>query len=446
MTALASRIRECPGCGLFQQTPPTLRRGMALCPRCGTALHRHKEDPQGRALALALTGLLLFCLAASMTFLTLDLKGREQTTWLISGPLELESFGMWELAIPVLTFTVLAPLLKLLALTYVLIGLRLPRTPPWLHLAFRGVEMLTPWAMVEVFLLGVFVAYTKLVDIAPLYIGGAVFALGGLMLVMAAADAALDHDDIWESLERKGATARPMRPDRPVPQALRTANLLACDCCTLVSEPDPGGAEPNCPRCGAGLHRRKPQSLKRTVALLIAAAILYIPANLLPVMTVISFGQGSPSTILGGVEELAQAGMWPLAGLVFFASITVPVLKLIGMIYLLVTTHGHSRHGLRQRTRIYRIVELVGRWSMIDVFMISILTAILRLGAIASVFPGPGAISFCAVVILTMLAAMCFDPRLRWDAAETAKKPAMPADGGVAAPPRMEKPTMEKNA
>ena len=127
MTALASRIRECPGCGLFQQTPPTLRRGMALCPRCGTALHRHKEDPQGRALALALTGLLLFCLAASMTFLTLDLKGREQTTWLISGPLELESFGMWELAIPVLTFTVLAPLLKLLALTYVLIGLRLPR-------------------------------------------------------------------------------------------------------------------------------------------------------------------------------------------------------------------------------------------------------------------------------------------------------------------------------
>jgi paraquat-inducible protein A len=120
--------------------------------------------------------------------------------------------------------------------------------------------------------------------------------------------------------------------------------------------------------------------------------------------------------------------MWPLAALVFFASITVPVLKLIGLVYLLVTTRRHTRSGLRQRTRIYRIVEQVGRWSMIDVFMISILTAILRLGAIASVYPGPGAVSFCAVVILTMLAAMSFDPRLMWDAAEPAKEPGRPAN------------------
>jgi paraquat-inducible protein A len=147
------------------------------------------------------------------------------------------------------------------------------------------------------------------------------------------------------------------------------------------------------------------------------------------VLTLISFGQGSPSTILGGVVELGAAGMWPLAALVFFASIMVPVLKLIGLVYLLVTTHLGSASHLRRRTRIYRIVEQVGRWSMIDVFMISILTAILRLGALASVFPGPGAVSFCAVVVLTMLAAMSFDPRLMWDAAAVrapARPPALP--------------------
>ena len=430
MRAEANRIHECPGCGLFQQSPPVQRLGVVLCPRCGTVLHRHREDPQGRTLALAVTGLLLFSLAGSMSFLTLDLKGRQEATSLVSGPLELQAFGWWELAVPVLAFTVLAPVIKLLALSYVLIGLRLPRLPPFLHLAFRCVEQLTPWAMVEVFLLGVFVAYTKLVDIAALHVGGAVFALGGLMLVMAAADCTLDSDDIWESLERRGATARKMPPDRPAPRALRTANLLACDCCALVVELDAreaagDGSSRTCPRCGAGLHRRKPQSLNRTVALLAAATILYVPANLLPVMTVISFGQGSPSTILGGVMELAQAGMWPLAALVFFASITVPVLKLFGMIYLLVATRYRSRQGLWQRTRMYRIIEQVGRWSMIDVFMISILTALLRLGNLASVFPGPGAVSFCAVVILTMLAAMSFDPRLMWDAAEAA-----PANAG----------------
>ena len=377
-------------------------------------------NPQGRALALAVTGLMLFTLAILMTFLTLDVKGREQTTWLMSGPVELDKFGMWELAIPVLAFTVLAPVTKLLALAYVLTGLRLGLKFPLMHFAFRCVELLTPWAMIEVFLLGVFVAYTKLVDIAPLHVGGAVYALAALMVVMAAADSVLDRDEIWESLERVGATSRPMQPDRPMPQALRTANLLACHCCALVIEPHAGDFDPTCPRCGTALHRRKPQSLARSVSLLAAAAILYIPANMLPVMTVISFGKGSPSTILGGVEELAEAGMWPLAALVFFASITVPVLKLAGMIYLLVSTRLRSRSGLRQKTRIYRIVEMVGRWSMIDVFMISILTAILRIGAIASVYPGPGAVSFCAVVILTMLAAMSFDPRLMWDSAEAA--------------------------
>ena len=173
-----------------------------------------------------------------------------------------------------------------------------------------------------------------------------------------------------------------------------------------------------CSRCGASLHVRKPNSLARTWALTLTAFILYIPANVFPVMTVISFGKGEPDTILSGVMHLLAGGMWPLALLVFFASIMVPVAKLIMLVLLLLSVHYKSRWRPRDRTVLYRITEAVGRWSMIDIFMISILVALVKLEAVATIEPGAGAISFAAVVVLTMFAAMSFDPRLIWDAME----------------------------
>lgn len=391
---------------------------MARCPRCAAVLRRHRTDPQGRALALAVTGLLLLAVAAQEPFLNLDIAGRTHATQLLSGPAELQAQGLWELAAVVLVTTLLAPLAKLLCLAWVMLGLRLRRPLPHMHTAFRWVEHLTSWAMVEVFLLGAFVAYTKLVDLAYVQVGAAVYALAGLMLAMAAADAALDHDAIWQALERSGATATPPATFRARPP---DATRIGCDTCGLVcAAPETAP----CPRCGATLHRRKPDSRRRTWALLLAAAILYLPANLLPVMTVIRLGRGAPDTILSGVEELARAGMWPLALLVFVASIAVPVLKLVSLSWLLLSTHRRSATRLRERTLLFRIVDAVGRWSMIDVFMVSILTAIVRLGAIASVTPGPGVLAFCSVVILTMLAAATFDPRLMWDAATPRTAPA----------------------
>ena len=224
---------------------------------------------------------------------------------------------------------------------------------------------------------------------------------------MAAMDAVVDYDDIWDEVERKGLVA--------VPPVAPSERLVRCATCNLLSSWR-GEAEP-CPRCGARLHLRKPDSVARCWALIITAAILYVPANLYPIMTVISFGNGAPDTIVSGVKHLVQSGMWPLALLVFFASITVPVLKIAGLGLLLVTTQRRSRWHLQDRTRLYRIIEAVGRWSMIDIFMLSILVALVRLGAIATVVPGVGAIAFAAVVVLTMFASMAFDPRLMWDGA-----------------------------
>lgn len=195
------------------------------------------------------------------------------------------------------------------------------------------------------------------------------------------------------------------------------SGLMSCHACHQLSRIPPmlTEGEAICPRCEAHLHLRKPNSISRTWALLIAAYILYIPANLLPVMTVISFGKGEADTILSGVKELIHAGMLPIALLVFFASITVPVLKLLALTYLLLSVQYKSQWRPRQRTKLYRLTEVVGRWSMIDIFMISILIALVKLDAVATIEPGPGAISFAAVVILTMFAAMSFDPRLIWD-------------------------------
>jgi paraquat-inducible protein A len=403
------RLRECPDCGLMQHLPPLPRGATAKCTRCGAVLRQRRTDPAGRGLALGLAALVLFALAASEPFLGLDVQGRGRTTTLFSGPAALEQHGRWELGAVVLVTTVAAPLARLLATVWVLALLHLRHPPRHLYAVFRLAEQLRPWSMVEVFLLGALVAYTKLIDLAHVDIGIALYALGALTLAMAMADTALDSEAVWDTLESRHAVAGAPRGVAAKPSHTR---LVSCDCCGLVST-----ATRFCGRCGAALHRRKPNSLSRTAALLAAAVALYIPANLLPVMTVVRLGHGAPSTILSGVFELAHEGMWPLAALVFFASITVPVLKIVGLGLLMLTTWRRDRTRLRDRTVLYRIVDAVGRWSMIDVFMISILTAMVRMGTIASVYPGPGAISFCAVVILTMLAAMTFDPRLMWDAA-----------------------------
>ena len=392
-----AQLRECPDCGLFQTVPPLPPATVARCPRCEAVLRRARRDPTGVTLACAAAGLGLFMIAVREPFLDLTLRGFGRETLLTSPPLALRGQGMWELGLVVLVTTMLAPLARLLATVWVLGCLRLQHPPRGLATVFRWVETLRPWSMVEVFLLGVFVAYTRLTALATVHVGLALYALLGLMLAMVAADAALDPEAVWEALDEGHAAARAApAPGEPA---------IGCACCGLVSRrPAADAPSPACPRCGARLRARKADSMQRTWALLAAAALLYVPANLLPVMTVVSFGRGAPNTIISGVEELVRSGLWPLALLVFFASITVPVLKLLGLGFMLIQTHRRSGHHLRQRTRLYRVVEAIGRWSMIDVFMVSILTAIVRMGLLASVDPGPGVIAFCGVVILTMLA------------------------------------------
>ena len=180
----------------------------------------------------------------------------------------------------------------------------------------------------------------------------------------------------------------------------------------------PAGARAHCRRCGAGLNRRKPNSLARSWALLIAAAVCYVPANIFPVMVVAGPGGSEADTIVSGVQAMFAAGWYVVGALIFFASITVPVLKLLSLFGLLVSIQRRSRWNPRERTRLYRVVEIVGRWSMLDMFVVSLTVALVQLGVVANVEPGIGASFFAAVVVLTIFAASSFDPRLIWDAME----------------------------
>jgi paraquat-inducible protein A len=171
----------------------------------------------------------------------------------------------------------------------------------------------------------------------------------------------------------------------------------------------------HCPRCGAEIAKRRHHSLQYTWALVIAAAICYIPANLLPVMTTTTLGSSDSDTIIGGVVFLYTSGSWPLALVVLIASVMVPLGKLAALTYLLITVQRGLPGGTRDRTRLYRMVEFIGRWSMLDVFVDTFTVALIQLQPLMSVQPAPGVLFFAAVVVLTMIAAESFDPRLIWD-------------------------------
>ncbi len=441
--------RECQDCGLFQTLPALEQGDAAYCPRCNATLRHGRRDSANKVLACVIAALMLFVLALNLPLMHVDAArrvtpagvltraarrgggglgvrarppprplrhgaapGPDTTAGLFTGPSRLGDRGMWEIGIVVLITLVGMPAVQLFLLLFVLLGIRLEHPPRILPRLFGWIERIRPWSMIEVFLLGLLVAYSRLKAIATVNVEPGAIALAGVMLCLIAADVEMDAESIWDALEAKGLihVREPPGTHRPI----------GCDTCRLVLCAPSGWP---CPRCGTRLRHRRRQSLIRCWALLVAGIILYVPANLYPILTVIRFGRGEPSTILNGVIELIQAGMLPLALLVFLASITVPLLKLIGLTSMLIMTHERSPRALRERTRLYRLIEGIGRWSMIDVFMLTTLVALVHMGFIATVLPNAGAIAFAAVVILTMFAARAFDPRIMWDVADPPPEP-----------------------
>ncbi|MBV4487962.1 paraquat-inducible protein A [Pseudomonas sp. SWRI153] len=222
------------------------------------------------------------------------------------------------------------------------------------------------------------------------------------------------------------------------PATASELNLCLCHSCGLAC--DMRDEPRQCPRCDAPLHRRKTNSLTRTWAYMLAALIFYIPANLLPVMNTVMLGSGADSTIMSGVLEFWEAGAWDIALIIFIASIAVPGIKFVALTLLLVTVQRDSLWARKERSKLYRFVELIGYWSMLDVLVVALVAALVKFQALGDIEPRPGILFFGLVVVFTMLAAMSFDPRLIWDrdtdeSVSDAAPQATPAKDGAAPDP-----------
>ncbi|MFT5452083.1 MAG: paraquat-inducible protein A [Enterobacterales bacterium] len=201
-----------------------------------------------------------------------------------------------------------------------------------------------------------------------------------------------------------------IEPDSLMKSA-KSSGLISCEFCMKVNQ----NTMTHCRCCGSKLHSRIKQSINRCWALTASAMVLLIPANILPIMTINTFGHGEPDTIISGIISLFEHGLYPIGVIVFLASIMVPILKIIGLVLLLLSLEGKIIMGRTERTRIFRWVEFFGKWSMLDVFVVSFLVALVSIGEIANVYAGIGVTAFCATVILTIFAANSFDSRLIWD-------------------------------
>ena len=304
----------CHECDYLHRNVAISFRGKALCRRCGAFLYRRVPGSIEKALALNTAALILFILSNAFPFLSLKIHGRFVENYFLSGAFQLYHLGMGEVGLLVMLTSFLFPLMTTMGMLYLLCPVSLGYRPWKMAGVFRMVCALKPWALVSVFMLGVLISFVKLLDMADIIPGAGVYAFAGLMVILAAANAAFDPGLIWPLYEAGPSDSYTGMPKAVPIGSARANGLVACHTCGRLSQTGIG----RCQRCGTRVHSRKIRSIERTWALLFAAAIAFIPANVYPVMTVIQLGRGYPSTILGGVIHLIEGGTWVLALIIFF--------------------------------------------------------------------------------------------------------------------------------
>jgi paraquat-inducible protein A len=398
----------CPECGLLQVEQPCWGCASVHCARCGKALEHVVPSGRDRVLAYALAAAVAFVMANAFPIMSLEVQGERTTTTLLGAARTLQHQHMYLLATLVVATTVVAPALEIAVSVYLGLALRSGRRLPGVGGAFRVWRSARPWAMIEVLVVASLVAIVRLAGVVRVEVGLAVGSFGALMVLMAIGAVAFNPHAFW-------ATVDPPAFPGGAPERRGLEGLVPCEACGLLQRLVPTRQPCHCARCGHHVYARKPHSISRTLALLITAYVLYLPANLLPIIETGSLFGAQRDTILSGVVYLWVTGSWALAALVFLASIVVPLAKLLTLTFLAISVLGGARWDPLHRTRLYRAVEGIGRWSMLDIFVTTLLVALVQFRSLAAIRPGPGALAFGGVVVLTIAAARTFDPRLLWD-------------------------------
>lgn len=332
--------------------------------------------------------------------------------------------GYFLVSFMVLLSAVIFPFILLTSVFIISIHLYLHRYPKYLAKLFRTYLHLEEWAMVEVYLLGIMVTIIKMGTSTDISYSAGIFCFTGLVLLTIAIAATIDNDFFWQTIEHKGAakpsgsigqrdqgTHHHIRSDRVVTAAQQ--GLILCHICHKLSPITLEGK--GCPRCGQTLHIRIPSSISKTWALVLTSAIFLAPANLLPIMRVDFLGIPDRSTIMDGIIYFFQHGSYFIGLIIFTASVLVPLFKIIGLCILLLSTQQCDMRLLQQRAKMFRFITFIGRWSMLDIFVIALLSVLVNFGFFTSIHVAPAATYFCMVVASTMFAVITYDPRILWD-------------------------------
>ncbi len=395
----------CRHCDLLQHLPQLQEGEQAHCLRCDHQLDVRQPQPILRPVLYAASALFMMLLTNLFPFVSLGVAGNRSEMHFFDTVTVLFSEYHQALAILVWLFIQAVPAFCMCAVIYLKLGM-LVKLPARIWVA-RVLFMLKPWSMVDIFLMGLLISFVKLVANTDISLGLSFWAFCLFCLLHLRTFQVIDRHEMWSKIAPS-----------PKPKVSAVAGkggleqqLKLCACCTAVV----AITESHCPRCASRVYPRVPASLQKTLALLFAACILYIPANLLPIMRTVSFGNITDSTIISGFMLMWQDGEYPVALVILLASVIIPVLKILVMFWLCYQTQQPRRAKGKFSSQLYLLVDWVGRWSMVDVLVVAILATLVRFDLLMSVFPGVGALVFAAVVVITMLAAICFDPRLLWD-------------------------------
>lgn len=401
----AGRHVLCPQCDMLVELPHLKLGHKASCPRCGTTLTTRWDKPRKRPTAYALAALFMLLLANLFPFVNMKVAGLTSEITLLKIPTMLLSDDYASLGTLFVLFVQLIPAFCLASI--ILLVNRVPLPQAVQKFLARWLFQLKTWGMTEIFMAGVLVSFVKLMAYGDIGVGSSFVPLCLFCLLQLRAFQCVDRRWLWNEIQPMPA---PVQPLKVGVSGLRQG-LRACSCCTAILPAD----QLVCPRCGVKGHARRKNSLQWTLALLITSLLCYLPANILPVMVTDLLGDKMPSTIIAGVVLLWSEGSYPVAGVIFIASIMVPSLKMIAIGWLCFSASGRGRRDSEKMHIIYEIVEFVGRWSMVDVFVIAVLSALVRMGGLMNIYPAMGAVMFALVVVITMFSAIIFDPRLLWD-------------------------------
>ncbi|WP_265616558.1 paraquat-inducible protein A [Alteromonas aquimaris] len=353
---------------------PTLKhKQKAVCPRCGHTLLTYRHNETQITMAMASSAVVLLILSLQFDFLTFKLNGQHHSVDLWSALAVLVQNDYLSLAIVTGLATVILPAVLLIGIFWLMWARLTHHYAPYLRRIYNTVMLALPWCMAEIFLVGILVSLIKITTLAEVEIGPSFYTYIGFTLTMSIALFYFDASQTAYWVHGK-----------KVPKQKAITPVVAS------------------------------KSIQRTWALLFTATILYIPANTLPIMNTNIFGKNEPNTIIGGVISLWEMGSYPIALVILVASVVVPVAKIFILAWLNFIVQTGMLDNPKVLTQYYRLVEWIGRWSMIDVFVVAMLVALIQLGNTLSIYPGPAAMAFCAVVFITMIAAMTFDARLIW--------------------------------